>query len=198
MYDQSPLKFADEIVFAETGEHLDDLQVGIIDGVLKRKTYGEIAQEYKCTEKHVKDISYALWQVLSDGLDEKVGKKNLKSALERRGNLNIWRSNNHNTFSGSNSVNNNINYVGRLMCESPQSNLTAPKAKTVTVNDGRLNIELLDDRLISVPLNWFPQLLNATPYEQQNWQLIKDGESIRWPDLGQEITVYSLLAGECL
>jgi len=33
------LKFADEIVFAKTGQHLDDLQEAILEGTLDRETY---------------------------------------------------------------------------------------------------------------------------------------------------------------
>jgi hypothetical protein len=40
---QEALLFADEVVFAKTGKHLDDIQVGVIEGVLKRQKYGDIA-----------------------------------------------------------------------------------------------------------------------------------------------------------
>ena len=40
---QEALPFADQVVFAKTGKHLDDMQVGVIEGVLKWHKYGDIA-----------------------------------------------------------------------------------------------------------------------------------------------------------
>ncbi len=58
------LAFADEVVFAKTGKHLDDMQVGVIEGVLKRQKYGDIAQELNCTEGYAKDVGYLLMGVV--------------------------------------------------------------------------------------------------------------------------------------
>lgn len=96
------VKSVDTIVFSQTGEHLDDLQVGIVEGVLKRQKYSCIAKQYECTEGHVKDVSYKLWQILSTALGEKVNNKNLRSTLMRRGSLNIWGG----TFSETNAIGN--------------------------------------------------------------------------------------------
>jgi hypothetical protein len=35
--------FADEVVFAKTGKHLDDMQGGVIEGILKWHKYRDIA-----------------------------------------------------------------------------------------------------------------------------------------------------------
>ncbi|WP_445174049.1 hypothetical protein [Microcoleus sp.] len=40
---QESLPFVDEVVFAKTNKHLDDIQVGVIEGVLKPQKYGDIA-----------------------------------------------------------------------------------------------------------------------------------------------------------
>ena len=76
--------FADEVVFAKTGKHLDDMQVGVIEGVLKRQKYGEIAQALNCTEGYVKDVGYELWELFSEAFGEEVNKLNLRSALIRK------------------------------------------------------------------------------------------------------------------
>jgi hypothetical protein len=75
--------FADKVVFDQTGKHLDDLQLGVIEGVFNRQTYGEIAKELKCGENYVKDTGYRLWQLFSEAFGEEVNKTNLKSALFR-------------------------------------------------------------------------------------------------------------------
>ncbi|MEG4630178.1 hypothetical protein QUB56_11265 [Microcoleus sp. AR_TQ3_B6] len=78
------LAFTDEVVFAKTGKHLDDMQVGVIEGVLKRQKYGDIAQELNCTEGYAKDVGYELWELFSDAFREEVNKLNLRSALIRK------------------------------------------------------------------------------------------------------------------
>jgi len=83
------LQFVEEVVYAKTGNHLNDLQRDIIEGTLKRQKYMDIAENYGCSFGHAKDVGYELLQMLSDVFDEPVDKYNLKSVLERQGNLNI-------------------------------------------------------------------------------------------------------------
>ncbi|MEG4229342.1 NB-ARC domain-containing protein [Microcoleus sp. N9_B2] len=80
---QEVLRFADDMVFAKTGEHLEDLQKAILLGVWKGQRYSKIAEESHCTEGHVRNVASELWQLLSDVLGENVNKLNFRSALER-------------------------------------------------------------------------------------------------------------------
>jgi hypothetical protein len=89
------LEFVDKVVCAKTGKRLNDLQRGIIEGTLKQQKYAEIADTYRLTEGHVKDVGYELLQMLSNAFDEPVDKGNLKSVLERQDNLNISFGNNN-------------------------------------------------------------------------------------------------------
>lgn len=89
------LEFVDKVVYAKTGKRLNDLQRGIIEGTLKQQKYTEIADTYRLTEGHVKDVGYELLQMLSNAFDEPVDKGNLKSVLERQDNLNISFGNNN-------------------------------------------------------------------------------------------------------
>jgi len=68
-------------------------------------------------------------------------------------------------------------------------------AQEVTVTDEALTVDLADGRSVSVPLAWFPRLLNGTPTERTEWRLIGSGEGIHWPALDEDISVQSLLAG---
>ena len=68
-------------------------------------------------------------------------------------------------------------------------------AHNVSVTDDVLAVELADGRTITVPLAWFPRLSHGTPAERENWRLIGSGEGIHWPDLDEDISVESLLAG---
>ena len=78
------LRFADEMVFAKTGEHLDDMQKAILLGVWEGQKYSQIAEASYCSEGHIRNIASKLWKRLSNVLDEEVTQSNLLSALERR------------------------------------------------------------------------------------------------------------------
>ena len=68
-------------------------------------------------------------------------------------------------------------------------------AQNVKVGDDILAVDLVDGRTITVPVVWFPRLVHGTPAERANWRLIGSGEGIHWPDLDEDISVASLLAG---
>ena len=73
--------------------------------------------------------------------------------------------------------------------------LRAALARSVSVTDDALIADLADGRTITVPLAWFPRLAHGTSAERNNWRLIAAGEGIHWPDLDEDISVESLLAG---
>ncbi|MCF3571705.1 NB-ARC domain-containing protein [Planktothrix agardhii 1806] len=83
------LKFADDIVFAKTGQHLDDLQAAVLRGTLQRETYKEIAKDFECSESRIREIGSELWQLLSEELGENINKKNFRSAIDRLQNSNV-------------------------------------------------------------------------------------------------------------
>jgi len=68
-------------------------------------------------------------------------------------------------------------------------------AHGLTVSDDALVVDLADGRTITVPLAWFPRLAHGTRAERANWRFIGSGEGIHWPDLDEDISVQSLLAG---
>ena len=68
-------------------------------------------------------------------------------------------------------------------------------ALRVVCTEDALSVDLADGRTIVVPLDWFPRLANGTSVERSNWRLIGSGEGIQWPDLDEDISVESLLAG---
>ena len=68
-------------------------------------------------------------------------------------------------------------------------------AQRVTASEEALIVDLTDGRTITVPLAWFPRLAHGTPAERANWRLIGSGVGIHWPDLDEDVSVESLLAG---
>ncbi len=76
--------YVDNLVFAKTQKHLDNLQVSILTGVLKDQKYSEIADDYKCTKGHVKDKAYELWGILSKSLGiENINRHNFRTIVEK-------------------------------------------------------------------------------------------------------------------
>ncbi|CAD5923899.1 putative WD repeat-containing protein alr2800 [Planktothrix agardhii] len=77
------LTWADQVIFEKTGKHLSSLQEAILMGVLNSQKYGDIANQYNCTETHVRKVASELWQVISEEVGEVVNKSNLRSTFGR-------------------------------------------------------------------------------------------------------------------
>jgi len=68
-----------------------------------------------------------------------------------------------------------------------------PLAVDVACTGDVLQVSLADGREISVPLNWYPRLENASPKDRKNWELIGGGLGIHWDALDEDVSVESLL-----
>lgn len=73
--------------------------------------------------------------------------------------------------------------------------IVLPTTVGVTVSDDTLSVDLSDGRTISVPLSWYPRLVDGTPEERSEWRLIGSGHGIHWPGLDEDISVEGLIAG---
>ena len=69
-------------------------------------------------------------------------------------------------------------------------------AVEVACSDDALTVVLDDGRTVSVPLVWFPRLLNATPNQRKEWEFIGGGIGIHWESIDEDISVASLLRPE--
>ncbi len=54
-------------------------------------------------------------------------------------------------------------------------------------------VHLQDGRSLTVPLEWFPWLRDATEAQRSRWELIDPGFGIHWPELDEDISVAGLL-----
>ena len=70
-----------------------------------------------------------------------------------------------------------------------------PQAQTLTYSDEAILVQLVDGRVISAPLIWFPKLASATKEQLNNWELPSEGEGIHWPSLDEDLSVAGLLSG---
>jgi hypothetical protein len=65
----------------------------------------------------------------------------------------------------------------------------------VEVTDDTLSVRLMDGRTISVPLVWYPRLLNATEEQRKNWHVAGGGYGIHWPDVDEDLSTEGMLRG---
>jgi len=70
---------------------------------------------------------------------------------------------------------------------------TDPLATEVWFDKVMMHLRLLDGREISVPLEWFPKLRDATDDQRNNWQLIGRGVGIHWDSIDEDLSVSALL-----
>ncbi len=66
-------------------------------------------------------------------------------------------------------------------------------ASEVWFDADMMHVRLLDGREISVPLEWFPRLRNASSEQRKKWRLIGKGVGIHWEDIDEDISVAALL-----
>ncbi len=81
-----------------------------------------------------------------------------------------------------------------MVISTIELNVSAVEQVTVTLD--ALTVDLSDGRSLTVPLAWYPRLMNATESERQNWRLIGKGYGIHWEELDEDISVEGLLLGK--
>ena len=69
-----------------------------------------------------------------------------------------------------------------------------PLATDVTFGEDSFSVTLADGREVSVPLEWFPRLRDATEDQRAAWRLIGGGIGIHWEAIDEDISVESVLA----
>lgn len=70
---------------------------------------------------------------------------------------------------------------------------TSVMAIAIRFTDDAMVVGLSDGREVSVPLEWFPRLRDATPAQRENWRLIAKGIGMHWEDIDEDIAVSTLL-----
>ena len=72
---------------------------------------------------------------------------------------------------------------------------TDERVASVSFDDDRLNVDLIDGRTIAVPLAWYPRLLEATAEQRANWEIAEAGYGIHWSQVDEDLSVEGLLRG---
>jgi len=69
----------------------------------------------------------------------------------------------------------------------------APRAQKIEFVADGLVVHLKDGRTLTVPLEWFPRLRDASESQRSHFEIYGDGYAIHWPDLDEDISVPGLL-----
>jgi len=77
---------------------------------------------------------------------------------------------------------------------STLTKLKSYNAINISFTDTMMVVFLEDGRELSIPLEWFPRLRDASSENLTKWRFIGDGEGIRWDILDEDILVENLLS----
>ena len=66
-------------------------------------------------------------------------------------------------------------------------------ATAVSFTKDKMIVLLKDGRELSIPLEWFPRLHNATMEQLNDWRFIGNGAGIHWEEIDEDISVEGLL-----
>ncbi|MHB1337006.1 MAG: DUF2442 domain-containing protein [Candidatus Humimicrobiaceae bacterium] len=66
-------------------------------------------------------------------------------------------------------------------------------ATNIWFDSEMMHVRLLDGREISIPIEWFPKLREATNEQRMKWRMIGKGVGICWEELDEDISVAALL-----
>jgi hypothetical protein len=69
------------------------------------------------------------------------------------------------------------------------------RVKEVSFSEDALSVTLMDGRTITVPLTWYPRLLNASPQQRLHWEICGGGYGIHWVDIDEDLSTEGLLRG---
>ncbi|WP_445736828.1 DUF2442 domain-containing protein [Mariniflexile sp.] len=66
-------------------------------------------------------------------------------------------------------------------------------ATDISFSENKMTVFFEDGRELSVPLEWFPRLRQATLVQLKKWRFIGNGEGIHWEELDEDISIENLL-----
>jgi hypothetical protein len=69
------------------------------------------------------------------------------------------------------------------------------RVKDVRFTEDTISVDLMDGRSITVPLVWYPRLLNASPEQLIQWEICGGGYGIHWPELDEDLSTEGMLRG---
>ncbi len=69
------------------------------------------------------------------------------------------------------------------------------RIQNVSLTDDMLSVDLSDGRVISVPLAWYPKILDSTVESRNNFRLIGRGFGIHWEEIDEDLSLDGIING---
>jgi len=69
------------------------------------------------------------------------------------------------------------------------------RIRSVEVDSRYVIFHLFDERIVSVPLSWYPRLLDASMEERQNFRISGSAYGVHWPALDEDLSGAGALRG---
>jgi Protein of unknown function (DUF2442) len=69
------------------------------------------------------------------------------------------------------------------------------RVKDVSFTEDSISVNLMDGRIITVPLVWYPRLLNASSEQRLNWCICGGGFGIHWEEIDEDLSTEGMLRG---
>ena len=69
------------------------------------------------------------------------------------------------------------------------------RVKSVYFTEETISVDLIDGRTITVPLVWYPRLLNATPEQRTKWEICGGGYGLHWEAIDEDLSTEGMLRG---
>ena len=83
-----------------------------------------------------------------------------------------------------------------LALDNPNPPLKADeRVACVEFTEDTLSVALMDGRIITAPLYWYPRLQDADETQRQNWQISGGGYGLHWPEIDEDLSTAGLLRG---
>lgn len=70
------------------------------------------------------------------------------------------------------------------------------KGKAVHVDERYLHVELEDGRMISTPMDWYPELKKASLTQLTQYRFICRNTGIEWPELDYQLSIAAMFYAE--
>ncbi|MFA4918084.1 MAG: DUF2442 domain-containing protein [Thermodesulfovibrionales bacterium] len=67
--------------------------------------------------------------------------------------------------------------------------------RDIKVTTETITANLVDGRVISVPLAWSWRLSEATQKQRAHYEIIGDGQGVHWPEIDEDISAEGMLYG---
>jgi len=77
-----------------------------------------------------------------------------------------------------------------------ESGMNILAGNSIHFDDRYLHVELTDGRIISTPIQWYPELQKASIEQLRKYQFVCHGTGIEWSELDYHLSIEAMLVGK--